>query len=398
MNKGRYRGHYYQQLNHQRIGMMAQGLPAVETAVCFKALLLAGQSRQQYDLADGSLSVTGAKMKSADFAQWIAGVTPQVSVPRAQKAIETLCSAGLLAVTKAGYIKVHGWAQDQGGAPTAAAERKRRSLAARRLANARDGLAGYAGTVFEADDLISAICTATKYSRKISVGILKELSDAGDVVPAEGGRLCVQACVSSKPAAPAALLPPRESEGPDGRESGCDMSQPDGVTYHNHYNHIHKRDSNESHDHDARADTRAYEESPEPPLRAGSGPADSMRMIGGGSSAAGAGVPPNRSFSSGGSRGIDVWSVADDCLPETACRIFHPEQRAKTRGILESKLLNLRRQFGPQQAGIIFREEVSGVQTDVMCPGARELRFPERELCARLNERMGKPRRKERMA
>jgi hypothetical protein len=372
--------------------MMAQGLPAVESAAYLKAVLLAGLSRQQFDLTDGSLSVTGARMKATDFARWLAKATPQVSVSRAQKAVRTLCRSGLLAVTKAGYIRVSGWAQDQCGAPTAAAERQRRSRDARsrRLDLARGALAEFSGAAFEVDDLISMISAAAKCGRKIGGGLLKTLSECGEITPTEGGRLLVQTCVPINGDAPAALPAPREGDGPDGREGGCDMSQPDGVTCHNHYNHNHKRDANASHDHDGRAGGYARgdagDEPPVRPLRDRTG----TRFGGGGAgSAAGA---------EGGSRGIDIWSIPDGSLPETACRIFQPNEWAKTRGILESKLLNLRRQFGPQQAGIIFREEVSGVQTDVMCPGARELRFPERELCARLNERMGKPRRKERMA
>jgi hypothetical protein len=99
--KGRVRGHYFQQLNHQRIGLMAQGLPAVEAAVMFKAVLLTGLSRQQFDFTDGSLSITGKKMKKAEFAAWLASVTPQVSAERAMKAIYHLAGIRLLAVSSA---------------------------------------------------------------------------------------------------------------------------------------------------------------------------------------------------------------------------------------------------------------------------------------------------------
>jgi hypothetical protein len=99
-----------------------------------------------------------------------------------------------------------------------------------------------------------------------------------------------------------------------------------------------------------------------------------------------------------GARGLDIYSVPDADLPESACRICRPTDYAKSKGILTSKLMGLRRVFGPQKARQIFCEETAGVQTDIMCPGSRELREPARELCARLNERMGMPRRKTEVA
>ena len=102
--------------------------------------------------------------------------------------------------------------------------------------------------------------------------------------------------------------------------------------------------------------------------------------------------------STGGTRGLDIYSVPDPDLPEAACRICRPSDFAKSKGILTSKLMALRRVFGPQMARQVFCEETAGVQTDILCPGARELREPARELCARLNERLGQPRRKEKVA
>lgn len=394
MSKGRLRGHYFQQLNHQRIGLMAQGLPAVEGAVLLKALLLTGLSRQQFDFTDGSLSVTGKRMTADEFAAWIAGVTPQVTTARALKAVEVLCGAGLLSTKGKGhYVRIVDWSKDQMGAPTAGADRMRRMRDENRVADARGALSKFDGTVFEADDLLYHIQSALKCKRQIAGKVLGALGDEGFVVPADGGRLCVRVGVSVKPAAPSALPPPHESDGAIARESEGHMMRPAGVTCDDHYhNHYHKRDANASHDHDAGAGTRPMKDSPSLSLRSGPGP-ESVRMIGGGGSAEGAGYRV-----AGGARGMDIYSVPDSELPDAACRICRPSDFAKSKGILTSKLMALRRVFGPQKAREIFCEETAGVQTDIICPGPRELREPARELCARLNERLGQPRRKEMVA
>lgn len=404
MSNGRFRGHFFQQLNHQRVGLMAQGLPAVESAVFLKALLLVGLSRQQFDFTDGSLSVSGKRMTADEFAGWIAGVTPQVTAARALKALEVLCGAGLLSIKGKGhYVRIVDWAKDQGGAPTAGADRMRKMRDENRLADARGALSKFDGTVFEADDLIYQIQSALKCKRQIAGKILDALGDEGFVMPAEGGRLCLRVGVSPKPAAPSALHPPHESEGAIARESEGHMMRPAGVTCDNHYhNHNHKRDVNTSHDHDRRAPgyERGHEKS-EPPAGSLRSPAGSGfdENDGGGCSAEGAGYRADRADrSTDGKRGLDIFSVPDSDLPEAACRICRPSDFAKSKGILTSKMMGLRRVFGPQKARQIFCEETAAVQTDILCPGARELREPARELCARLNERMGQPRRKERVA
>jgi len=395
--KGRFRGHYFQQLNHQRIGLMAQGLPAVEAAVMFKAMLLTGLSRQQFDLTDGSLSISGKKMKKAEFAGWIASVTPQVSADRAMKAIDHLAGLRLLAVSSAGIVKVQGWSADQGDAPTAGADRMRKLREENRLSDARKAMEDLDGTVFEADDLLYRVQAVLMCKRKIAGEVLASLSSEGIVVPADGGRLCVRACVSSKPAAPSALPPPHESEGAVARESERHMMRPAGVTCDNHYhNHNHEREVITSHDHDGRAPGygRGHDKT-EPPTGSLRSPAGSRfdENVGGGGSAEGAAYRGTSSV--GGARGVDIHSVPDPDLPDAACRICRSSDFAKSKGILTSKLMALRRVFGPQKAREIFCEETAGVQTDILCPGARELREPVRELCARLNERLGQPRRKE---
>ena len=379
---------------------MAQGLPAVEAAVMFKAVLLTGLSRQQFDFTDGSLSITGKKMKKAEFAAWLASVTPQVSSERAMKAIDHLAGIRLLAVSSAGVVKVLGWAADQGDAPTAGADRMRKMREENRLADARKALEDLDGTLFEADDLLYRIQAVLLCKRKIAGAVLAALSSEGFVVPADGGRLCVRACVSPNRVAPSALPAPHESDGAIARESGSHMVRPAGVTCDNHYhNHNHKREVITSHDHDGRAGayTRGHDKSETPvvSLRSTPGPRLAENEGGAGSAEGGCAGRDSSSPYIGGARGVDIYSVPDPDLPEAACRICRPSDFSKSKGILTSKLMALRRVFGPQKARQVFCEEVAGVQTDILCPGARELREPARELCARLNERLGQPRRKE---
>ena len=288
--KGRFRGHYYSQFNHQRIGLAAQGLPAVESAVFFKAMMLAGLSRQQFDFTDGSLSVTGVRMKVSDFAGWIAGVTPQVTAARAEKAIEALCGAGLLSCKgKGSFVRVSLWASDQGGAPSADAERKRKSRLNQMVDQVRGELAGINGSVLEVDDLLERVKSIARVENKTAGNILRELSAVGEIVQYEGGlKVCV---VPAKPnrTAPAALPPPHESDGPIGHENEGDISHPHGCDMSQSLDHIHnhKRDAYASHDHDRRAGgyARGHEKS-EPPgtsLRSAPGPRFAENEGGGGS-------------------------------------------------------------------------------------------------------------------
>jgi hypothetical protein len=294
------------------------------------------------------------------------------------------------------------------------------------------------------DDLLFRVRGVTKMSQtKSAEVVLRELSGSGELVPKDGGLLvCV---VPAKPntAAPAALPPPHEVRGAFAHENERDISHSDECDMSQSLDHIisyHKRDSNESHDHDGRAGgyARVHEKS-EPPTGARYTPAgsrfDENEEEGGGGSAAGAehggsraSVPLDRSGfskprsvdrvdcvdradpvdrfetrnsparnsptrnaeletrnSTGGSRGVDIWAVPSGGVVDAALRIFDPrEDRAKVKGILQAKWSQCNRAFGPNRGGQIFRELVSAVQTDVLCRGL--LQHPEREFFKRVKE------------
>jgi hypothetical protein len=71
-------------------------------------------------------------------------------------------------------------------------------------------------------------------------------------------------------------------------------------------------------------------------------------------------------------------------LPEAALQIFNPDERAKNRSILQAKLSQMNRAFGPQAASQAFRELVSAVQTDMMIRSKDEFPYPEREFYKRV--------------
>lgn len=385
--RGKYRGHYYSQLNHQRIALVMSRLGAAEAAALLKLHVLAGMSRQQFDLTDGSFSVSGHKMRREDVAGWLAGCTPGLSYNKALAAVDALVEVKELAVqARSGVVRLACWGREQSESPTAGAVRQEKSRMNARVKAVRESLAKVSGQVLEADDLLFRVQGAASCAPVTAGKILKVLSGAGEVVPRDGGLLvCV---VPAKPntVAPSALPAPHEVRGAIAHEDEYDMTHPDGcdMSQSLNNNHTHKRDANASHDHDGRAPGygRGHERG-EPPTGSLRSPAGSRfdEDEGGAGSAEGARGPR---FQSGGARGIDIWAVPAGQLIEAAMEIFNPEDRAKNRGIMQSKISQLNRAFGPQRAGQIFRELVSAVQTDVLCRG--KLQHPEREFYKRVNE------------
>lgn len=392
MSKGQFRGHYYSQLDHQQLGLLVANLPAVESAVILKLHVLAGLSRQQWDLCDGTFSVSGARMKKEELVAWLVSSTPQLTRQRALKALLSLEKTyKQIAVSRAGVVKLLNWAKVQSDSRTAGAAK----VAGFRLNQELDGachlLASYAGTVFEVDTLMDLLVAGlSKRGRKFVAPVLKELVKRGFVMPAEGGKLQVSLSLKSKPAAPSALHPPRESDGAIAHEDEDYMVTPDGVTCNQDQNHSQKREVITSHDHDGRAPGygRGHDKS-EPPktsLRSVPGP---RLDDGGGCSAEGAEPWRGR-----GSVPVDIWAVSEAELPAAACRILRPAEFAKTRDILASRFRKLTaycRQYsnsGEAKASEIFRQTVQAVNSE-MVSGGGKLLYPEREVYNRLGEAMG---------
>lgn len=417
VSKDRFRGYHFQQLNHQRLSLSALSVPAVEAGVLLKLAILFGLSRQQFGLNDGSLSVSGKPMKAGELAEWLAARTPNLGAARAEKALAFLSSIGEVEISRAGVVKMALLASEQKDAPTEPAARKRRSRAVARMDKAMGSLAKVDGQVLEVDEVLFRVQGVLRCGREVADGVLKDLAGEGVVVPADGGLQIRVPATWGKPAAPSALPPPPVSEGPGGREGEVTCAHPAGVTCHNH-NIIsdHKRDSYESHDHDAGAPTRPMKESPNSSLRSDSGPglrdgfADEE---GGGGSAEGAraasvpldrsgsagagGVPLDRSGFHGSERrasGVDaIYSCHHRNLAVTAVRVLGSSTPAKSESILGSKLRSLCDRCGPECGQQTFREMVHAIHTEMSCPGGQRLREPCLELTARINDELGLPRR-----
>jgi len=386
----RFRGYHFQQFNHQRLSLVMMGMPAIEAGVLMRLHVLFGMTRQHFGLNDGHLSVDGHPMKAVDVARWLACNTPQLSVARAEKALLSLYKEHKqVVIKKSGVVRMAALAGEQKDAPTDVAARKRKSLAAKRVEQAVDCLRSDDGSVLAEDALLYRIQAALRCKPKTAAGVWRDLTAAGVVMPATGG-FAVRIPVAVP--APSAL-PPRDCEGGIPREGEVTYAHSDECDMSQSLDHNHKRDTNVSHDHDAHADTRPMkgEDSPRVSLRSKRAP-ESVRRGGGGGSAEGAASPHNR----GDQRTVDVWSVADCDLAAAAVRIFRPSEPAKTKSILMKKLLLLFRYFSDQGDGDgayrVFREHVSAIETDLIS-GIGNLKFPERELCARLNESMGIARR-----
>jgi len=382
VSKGQFSGHYFAQLGHERLAAVMPGMPADETCVLLKLHVQAGISRQRFDLADGHVTRTGKKMKKDEVARWLVDLTPGLSVVRARKVILSLeKDYKQVTISKAGYVKLTSWAAEQRCPQTAGAAKTQRSRRKSDVERAREYLSSYKGTVFEVDTLMDLLVRGlNKKSRKFVEPVLKELTDAQDVVPADGGLQVCVSCVVAKPAAPSALPPPPVSEGAIAREGEGHMITPDGVTCDHSHSHIHKRDTNVSHEHDGRVRALPQKESPtsaitEPGPRLHDHFVDEKRGVEGAPKA-------------------DIWAVHHRHLPETAARILGAPDFKKTCAILTAKLRALTNHCGPEHAQETFRMLVQEVSTELACSGGR-LKFPERELCARLNEATGQPRRQQ---
>ena len=393
MGKGQFKGHYYSQLDHARLMSVVSTMPATDAGVLVKLLLLAGQSRQQFDLIDGRLSIYGAPMKREELVQWLVQTTPGLAPEQANQALHALeTNYKEILVSRAGIIRLKHWARVQSDSRSAGAKKTALCRIRQDVTAATDYLTAFAGTEFEVDTLMDMLATKlSKRGRKFVAPILEELTQTKIVEPVAGGLLRIAVSLSSKPVAPSALSPLGESAGPGGHEFEGHMITSDEVTCNHDQSQIRSEKRYfVSHDHDARAGTRANEvrNPPRDSLRASPGPriGDSR-----GESAEGAAL----SWDSGGSRGIDIWAVSADQLPTAACKIFQPTDLKKTSDIFTHRLQLLSRKRGPKEAREIFCQTVQAVQSEVMSGG--NLRTPEREVCARLNEAAGLPRRKKKV-
>lgn len=385
MSKGQFKGHYYSRLDHAQYMSIVPTLPCSESAVLLKLLVLTGCSRQQFDLCDGRMSISGPPLKTEDLAQWLAQSTPDLSRKRALDALMALeKSYGIISTSRAGVVKLKNWAEIQTDAPSASAARKQKSRLNIQVREVRRSLNKMLDATMEIDEILSHIQSVSKVRRNTASNILKVLVDGGDVISKSGQFFVCGSSTLDKYTAPSALSPLSEGEG----ESECDRSHSCECDMSQSLDHIRSEERySVSHDYDARAGTRAYEVNnpPRDSLRSSPGPRiDEFR----GESAEGAELR----WDSGGSRGIDIWRVPTDQLPTAACKIFQPIDFSKTRDILSSRFQLLCRKRGAQKANEIFRQTVQSVQSEIMSGG--NLRQPEREVCARLNEAAGLPRRK----
>ncbi len=368
-DKRKFNGYYYQQLNHNRMNLMTQPLSATELGGLFKIILLVGMSRQQFDFADGSMSANGARMKTTDLIEWLTGNIPRLSAKQAGRIVNASLDHKLLEVTAAGYIRLKDWRSDQKAPPTAGASRKREYDNRQRMRTVRELLRKYDGKKVDRKSLRALFKEEAGYSQKISDGLRRALLEEGVLVAAGQGIWKVFAAAVVSNSAPSARPAPREGEGSDEHDIERYLKHLDGVTSNDNSDHNHT-ETKVSHDH----------ETDRPSSRSGgSEPTDPLSVDGGAGRAEG-GSP-------------DIYAVTDDELAETVCVIFQPREWAKTRDILKSKLSALRKKIGPRKAGEVFREIVSAVQTDLRSTGAKRLREPEKEITARINDRLGLPRR-----
>lgn len=92
--------------------------------------------------------------------------------------------------------------------------------------------------------------------------------------------------------------------------------------------------------------------------------------------------------------GIDaIYQCHHRNLPQTAVRLLGASEPKKSISILSNKLRALCDHGGPDAGQDEFRMLVQAVHTEMCCPGGQRLREPCMELCARINEAMGMPRR-----
>ena len=206
--KRKYCGHYYQQLNHNKMNLMSQMLSAEELGILLKIIVLVGMTRQQFDIEDGSMSSNGKKMKGAELITWLEKVTPQLSPEQAKRIVDTLIGYGLLKATKAGYIRLCNWAADQKASPTAGGGRKHESDVRKRLLRVREMLQQHDGASFDRDGLLTLFKKEESFGPKVSDELINELFEEGFLIGVKRGQFKVCAGVSVNKTAPAAPPPP----------------------------------------------------------------------------------------------------------------------------------------------------------------------------------------------
>ncbi|MFA5689597.1 MAG: hypothetical protein WC959_10700 [Kiritimatiellales bacterium] len=393
MSKGRFRGHYYSQFNHQRLMPLIAGLPSEESAAVLKLHVLAGSSRQQFDLCDGRLSVMGKPMKQSEVEAWLVQQTPGLKAPRAKTVFDSLIKLKLVFVSKAGVVKLAGWGEEQTKSPTSGAARQQVSRLNRWTNAARLSLYKENGKVLEVDDLLYRVKGAAKVGEKSAEGILKELSGTGEIKPKDGGLLVSIILTEANVCAPAARSAPCDCDGAYAREGEGDISHSASVTCHNHKNYNHKRDAYASHDHErAQARVCEYDESPGGQLRRPSG-SDSVRR---GAERAAGGADRDCRYVPSGSEverfRADIFSApatAPD-LVSMACHVLNPPNRKKTAGIFGKRIRLLSEYLGDADLALVqFRRIVEEVFGDWVSND--RVRKPEMIVTAKMNEAMGCP-------
>jgi len=199
--------------------------------VLFELRVIAGITRQEYGVSDGSLSVgVERRSKRQELARSLARTIHDLSPARVVKALDDLKCAGFVKISRSDVVTLAGWRKEQEGAPSEEAAKKRRQRERKAVLSVLGAVADERGTYHKLDALVSRVAIVLGKRRTLVSQLCDLCTRHGYLVDVDGETVCI--ANYEWPYRQGALppVPPASDSGFDSGCSGGDMSPPNGGT------------------------------------------------------------------------------------------------------------------------------------------------------------------------